>query len=127
MTPLAGITVFVVDDDEAVGESFAALLEIEGATVRSFSSAEEVRATPLDDDGCLLIDVDLGSESGLDLLAWLRTHGVRMPAVMMTGKLSPGLPAAAAQASATALLEKPLDSEDVARVIANCVAMSGRA
>ena len=51
-------TVFVVDDDAAVGDSLKALLESDGLTAEVYGAGQEFLDThDTDRGGCLLLDV----------------------------------------------------------------------
>nr|MBC8289867.1 response regulator [Planctomycetota bacterium] len=70
-------TVFVIDDDQAVRESIAALVEIRGYPVRTFASAEEfLEFYDCDHAGCVVTDlrIDPGM-SGIELQVKLSERG----------------------------------------------------
>jgi two-component system, LuxR family, response regulator FixJ len=99
----------VVDDDAAVLNSLKFALQLEGFTVRAYSSAEELLDEPeLPGTGCLLIDYYMPPGiTGLELLAELRRRSVRLPALLITGHPSVAVRRQAAEAGIR-LLEKPL-------------------
>ena len=79
-------TVFVVDDDDGACQSLKFLLETEGFTVRTFPSADGVLAeTAIPDHSCLVTDYHMPGMDGLDLVGALRTRGIPIPAVLVTG------------------------------------------
>ena len=105
----AGI-VHVIDDDDAVRESLAFLLETSGLTVRTHTSA----VTFLDGlgnqpAGCVLTDVRMPEMDGLELLRRLGGQGGRWPVIVMTGHADVPLAVQALKAGALDFLEKPLD------------------
>jgi two-component system response regulator FixJ len=79
-------TVFVIDDNPGVRRSLQALGEAAGLPVETYASAREFleRCDP-QRPGCLVLDVRLRSESGLDLLEELRRRRMTMPIIVMTG------------------------------------------
>jgi two-component system, LuxR family, response regulator FixJ len=98
----------VVDDDTAVLNSLKFVLQLEGFTVRLYSSAQELLDEPgLPESGCLLVDHYMPGMSGLELLAALRRRGVTLPAILITGHPSVALRRRAEEAGVR-LLEKPL-------------------
>ena len=100
--------VIVVDDDSAVRNSLKFSLEIEGFAVRIHASAEELLRT--DDLGacqCFIVDQDMPGTTGLELVAALRRRGIQVPAVMISGRVTPAL-TRQALAAGIALIEKPL-------------------
>src|SRR5436853_673754 len=77
--------VLVVDDDPAVRNSLKFSLEIEGFTVRDYSSANELLNEPdIADAGCLIIDYHLPQMNGLEMLNRLRERRVAAPAILIT-------------------------------------------
>ncbi len=100
--------VFVIDDDPAILASLKFSLEIEGYTVRTYSSAKALIADATRKNwGCLVIDYNLDDRNGLQLLDELRQRGVAMPAILITTNPGPHLRVRAAAASVT-IVEKPL-------------------
>jgi len=101
---------YVIDDDAAVRASLKVLLEeVAGIEVLSFASAGEfLRDAAPNENGCLVIDVDMPDVDGMSLLDRLRRNGIMTPAILVTGAgISQSLCSAAVRHSA-ALFEKPL-------------------
>jgi FixJ family two-component response regulator len=79
------IYVGVVDDDESLLRSLARLLQQAGYQAITYSSAEEFLADPLRTHfGCLLVDVQLGGMSGLEMHGKLAAQGIRTPVLYIT-------------------------------------------
>ena len=101
--------VIVVDDDPAVRNSLKFSLEIEGFSVYSFASADELLS--LDDElppcSCLVIDQRLPGITGLDLIIALRARHFVVPAILITSHPSPALRERAAE-TRVPIVEKPL-------------------
>ena len=77
--------VFVVDDDDAMRDSLEFLLSSIGLETRSFASAAAfLDAYDPSQGGCLLTDVQMPGQSGLELYAELRRRGWDIPVVVMT-------------------------------------------
>ena len=99
--------VVVVDDDAAVRHSLKFSLEIEGFAVRAYAGAEELlRSRDLSTCQCLIVDQDMPRMTGLDLVASLRNEGIRVPAILITGHVTPALSRRALDAG-IAVIEKP--------------------
>lgn len=104
-------TVFIVDDDEAVCRSLAFALDLEGFAVTFDRTAEEFLLRRLPGERAFIVlDERLPGMSGSQALKVLRRRGVDLPAALVTTHPLAGLRAAAA-ATCTPILEKPLLSE----------------
>lgn len=105
---MSGDTVFIVDDDEAVRESLSAVLETQGLTAIGFASAEafllSYKPVPV---GCAIIDLRMPGMDGLTLLEHLRSKGLMLPAVVVTGHGDVPLAVRAMKAGAIDFIEKP--------------------
>ncbi len=112
-TPVGGPTVFIVDDDEGVRDSVAALIESYGFATAVFATGtaflEKVAAGQR---GCVLLDVRLPDMTGLTVQTRLRERGITLPVVMITAFADVPLAVAAMRAGAADFLEKPY-SDDV--------------
>ncbi len=100
--------VYIVDDDEAIRESVAALVTEMGVESLAFGSAEEFLA---EYDGrrpaCLVTDVRMLRMSGLELQEELQKHGHRLATVVLTAYAETPLTVRAIKNGAVTLLEKP--------------------
>jgi FixJ family two-component response regulator len=101
-------TVFVVDDAAAVRKSLRALLAEAGLGVETYASSRDFLAAynPLR-PGCLLLDLRLRGENGLDLLDELRRRAVAIPIVVLTAHGNVATSVRALKAGAVDFLEKP--------------------
>lgn len=110
--PPSDMTVFVLDDDEAVRDSVVILLECEGFRVESFASPlafleSDAPSRP----GCLLVDVRMPQMSGLDVQERLVQEGRGLPVIVMTGHADVPLAVRAMKAGAIDFVEKPFDEQ----------------
>ncbi|TXH03570.1 MAG: response regulator transcription factor [Nevskiaceae bacterium] len=111
-------TVYLVDDDEAVRGGLRALLAAEGLAVQAHADAQSfLDRCPADAAGCLLLDVNMPGLSGLDLQARLRTQGITLPVIMLTGCASVPAAVQALKAGAVDFLEKPCDADRLLTVV----------
>lgn len=102
------LIVHVIDDDEAVRDSLAFLLETEGMTVRTYESATAfLDALPRVGGGCILSDVRMPDMSGLDLVRRLKDLGVGLPVVVITGHADVALAVEAMKEGVSDFIEKP--------------------
>lgn len=101
--------IFIVDDDPAVRDSLAVLLEVEGYRVRVFDSAESfLKAWTPQLQGGLLLDVRMPGMDGLELLERLNKLGNHLPVVVMTGHGDVPLAVRSMKLGALDFIEKPL-------------------
>jgi len=100
--------IFVVDDDLSMRTSTERLVRSAGFTVKTFGSAAEFLASPRPDGpACLVLDVRLPGQSGLDLQRELTASGVEIPIVFMTGHGDIPMSVRAMKAGAVEFLTKP--------------------
>ncbi len=103
-------TVYVVDDDEAVRDSLAALLETIGFNVRLFGQGLEfLSAIGTSFRGCVLLDVQLPGLSGLEVVERLAENESKLAIVLMTAFATPEILSRAERPNVVALVEKPLN------------------
>ena len=107
MTQLSA-PVVVVDDDEPLRRALERLLRLHGFASRGFSSAEDF----LDEAPaacCLILDIDLGGMSGIELYRVVAARPAAPPAVFVTGKGDPWIERTVREAGGVAYLTKPFD------------------
>jgi two-component system response regulator FixJ len=103
-------TVFVIDDDEAVRDSIRMMLERSGYKVRTFASAEEfLEAYEPSAMGCLVCDVRLGGQSGLELQRELDRRNCPLPVILITGHGDVEMAVAAVKRGTFDFIEKPFE------------------
>jgi len=111
-------TVFVVDDDPSVRRSLERLLRAAGHVVETFVSARQfLERGDLEAPGCLVLDVRMPGQSGLDLQQVLEAAGHRIPVIFITGHADMPLAQQAMRAGAVGLLAKPFDGQELLDVI----------
>lgn len=101
-------TVHVIDDDEAVRESLALLMEAAGLTARAYGSAEDfLDAVDQAQHGCIVTDVRMPDMSGIELLHRLSDRLDRFGVIVLTGEADVPMAVEALKAGALDLIEKP--------------------
>ncbi len=105
--------VAIVDDDLAVRGSLQFLLEVAGHCVVAFGSAAEFLRSELQHLACLILDHHMPQMTGLELAEKLRTDGVHIPVLLITGSPSPAIVARAAELGVRRVLEKPPSDQDL--------------
>lgn len=115
-------TVFVVDDDSAMRNSLAWLLESVGLQVKTYASATEFLKTyAADQPGCLVVDVRMPGMSGLELQERLKDHRVQLPMIVITGHGDIPMAVRAMKAGAIDFFEKPFNDQVVIERIQQCL------
>lgn len=115
-------TIYVVDDDDAVRDSVRALFESYGLAVRDYPSAHHFLSDDRsrERDGlscCLLLDLHMPGMSGAELLEHMKESGISLPTIVLTGRVDPQLRERVKRAGASALLEKPVNDDELVQTI----------
>jgi len=106
--------VYVVDDDEAVRESLAALLEAKSYTVRGFALARDfLAAAPTLRPGCLIADIRMPEMDGLELQQHLTERAFNFPLIVISGHGDVPLAVRAMKVGAVDFIEKPFGAEAI--------------
>lgn len=115
--------VHVIDDDPALLSELGLLLARCDLPARLHLSAEAFRANwRFDRAGCLLIDVRLPGESGMDLMKSLKDAGMLPPTILITGRGDIGTAVAAMRAGALDFIEKPVSGPQIVDSIRRALA-----
>jgi two-component system, LuxR family, response regulator FixJ len=117
-------TVFVIDDDEAVRESIAALVDIRGLPVETFASGEDFLAAYSGvAPGCVVTDLRIEhGMTGLELQVALRERGCKIPVIVISAYANVSNAVQAMNNGAITLLEKNCSSEDLWKAIIEALA-----
>jgi len=103
-------TVFLVDDDDAVRDSLALLLDTMGLrTVAYPSAAAFLKNYKPCQPGCLVLDIRMPSMSGMELQAALAAQSMSIPIIFLSGHGNVSMSARAFRSGAVDFLEKPFD------------------
>ena len=105
--------VFVVDDDSRVREALSSLIASVGIRVAAYGSAAEfLEADKPDTPACLVLDLQLPGESGLELQREL-SDGIGPPIIFITGHGDIPSSVRAMKAGAIEFLPKPFGDEEL--------------
>ena len=97
----------VIDDDKSVRRSMERLLKAFGFKSVLFRSAEAFLADPQHRRfDCLIVDMQLGGMSGIDLQEHLTSAGAGMPMILMTARDEKELDRLALQTHGATLMRK---------------------
>ena len=107
-------TVFVVDDDEAMRDSLHLLLESVSLNARPFASARDfMQFCDPQQQGCLLLDVKMPDMSGMALLETLKSSGIVLPVIMITGHGDVPMAVRALKHGAFDFIQKPFKAREL--------------
>jgi RNA polymerase sigma factor (sigma-70 family) len=111
-------TVFIVEDDEAVRDSLALVLSLQGLRTMVFASAQEfLRTWDPARPGCLVLDLRMPGMTGLELLGELQRRGRVLPAVVITAHGDVASARASFKSGAVDFFEKPVDNDALVAAI----------
>jgi FixJ family two-component response regulator len=106
--------VFVVDDDPSMRATLSDVMRSVGLEVQTFQSTREFLSSKLPDaPGCLVLDVRLPGQSGLDFQLTLAESGNELPVVFITGHGDVSMSVRAMKAGAVDFLTKPFRDQDL--------------
>ena len=111
--------VAVVDDDPSLGKALTRLLTANGYRVELFASGNALLGAVASLEAtCLIVDINLGDGSGLDLARRLADFGLSFPLIFMTGGHDEAIRARCAEFGCTAFLVKPFTEQRLIEAIA---------
>ena len=106
--------VYVIDDDDAVRVAVKDLLESIGLRAETFASGREfLRAAHADAPSCLILDVRLPGQSGLDFQRALTAANLNIPIIFITGHGDIPMTVQAMKAGAVDFLAKPFRDQEL--------------
>jgi FixJ family two-component response regulator len=108
------IPVFIVDDDLSVRDALVLLLRIEGYAAQSFADAASfLEAFRTVSPACVILDLHLPGESGLEILRKLAAERVAAPILVISGVADIATAVEAMKYGALDFLEKPFSSDAI--------------
>ncbi len=108
------LTVFIVDDDDAVRESLAFLMKSVGIRAETFASAQAfLDVYNPSRAGCLLLDIRMPGMSGLELQDKLIQLGSILPIIFITGHGDVPMAVKAIKAGAADFVQKPFRDQEL--------------
>jgi two-component system response regulator FixJ len=100
--------VCVVDDDEQVRESLAALIQSMDLEVECFASGPDFLAHYTHrEPGCVVLDLRMPQQSGLEVIEVLTSRNIKVPIIMISGHGDIPAAVSAMKTGAIDFLEKP--------------------
>jgi FixJ family two-component response regulator len=112
--PDANSTVLVIDDDPDLRASVGRLLRSLGLDAQLFASISDfLKSDPPDGPTCLVLDVRLPGQSGLDLQRELAAANRELPIIFITGHGDIPMSVQAMKGGAIEFLTKPFRDQDL--------------
>ena len=106
--------VLVVDDDPGILEGLQRLLWLHAYEPILLSSAEAFKNhTDFERVACVILDINLGDGSGIELGHHLQAAGISVPVIYITGNQDPAVRAAALDTGCIAFLTKPFSTQEL--------------
>ena len=109
-----GPIVYVIDDDPSMRNAIEDLLQSVGLGIRVFPSAQEfLKAARPDAPGCIVLDVRLPGQSGLDFQRQISGTAMELPIVFITGHGDVPMSVRAMKSGAVEFLTKPFRDQEL--------------
>jgi two-component system response regulator FixJ len=106
--------VHIIDDDQAVRDSLAFLLQsMRIPTTAHESAASFLAGLSAEQQGCIVTDIRMPEITGIDLLRRVKELKVQMPVIVITGHGDVPLAVDAMKLGAFDFLEKPFNDEAI--------------
>ncbi|MCL6711089.1 response regulator transcription factor [Pseudomonas sp. R2.Fl] len=106
--------VHVIDDDRSVRAALEDLLASVGLRVRAFASVGDFIAAPREEaPGCLILDVRMPGQSGMDFHRQMGELGIALPVIFITGHGDIAMGVEAMKNGALEFLTKPFRDQDL--------------
>ena len=114
--------VAVVDDDPEMRSSLATLLDAIGYRAETYDSAETfLTCASTCKASCLVIDINLGDITGVELAHQLCADGLRWPIIFMSGLTDTAIRDQASAVGPIAFLQKPFRANDLIDAIKKAI------
>jgi FixJ family two-component response regulator len=112
----------VVDDDPDILDSLELVLSLCGYQTKLFASAEEFHsAAPTLEAVCLVVDIQLGDISGVELVRALCAEGFALPVIFITGSRNELHRRQAMELGCAAFLLKPFSAEQLIETVRKAI------
>jgi FixJ family two-component response regulator len=110
--------IYVVDDDASVRRALTRLFVSNGLPVEAFGSGEKFLETyDKGFSGCIIVDVRMPGMTGLELQKKLAAMGSTLPVIIITAHEDETARKQAMENAAAAWFLKPVDGEELMKVI----------
>lgn len=112
----------IVDDDPSVREGLHSLIRSAGWRAETFATAKEfLERAGSEMPSCVVLDLELPGQSGLDLQKRMAEAELEIPIVFLTGHGNIPASVQAIKAGAIEFLTKPVEEEDLLKAIREAI------
>ncbi len=120
------VIVFVIDDEASVRKALARLLNSAGFQVETFASADEFLRRPrYEGPGCLLLDVHMPGQGGIELQEAMASAHDTLPIIFISGRSDIQENGRSMKEGAVEFLQKPFSDMDLLEAIDRSLARVG--
>ena len=114
--------IFLIDDERTIRLTFRLALETDGYEVREAATADEAMMSfKAEKYDLVVLDLRLGEDNGLNVLAEMRERGIQTPTLMITAYGSIRNAVRAMQLGAIDFLEKPIEPVELRKIVAEII------
>lgn len=111
-------TIYVIDDDASVRDALKDLFASVGLGAETFASAQEfIHGPPLRRPACLVLDVRMPDQSGVDFHRRMADLGLDLPVIFITGHGDIAMGVKAIKDGAADFLTKPFRDHDLLEAV----------
>ncbi len=120
--------IMIVDDDPSVRDALSVILSMEGFAVTAFETGDMFlnALAKTSSPACVLLDVHMPGQSGLEVLRSLQKRGFRAPVFVISGQGDIPMAVEAIKLGAHDFLEKPFDANTVISRINDVIKNAGQ-
>ena len=112
----------IVDDDDLARDGIRELVESFGYSAATFPSAEDFLQSPvIAQTTCLITDLQMPGQSGLELQEELRSRGYQMPVILVTAYPNDKHRTRALNNGAVGFLSKPFDDRWLMKCLTDAI------
>ena len=116
--------VAIIDDDAGVRQALETLLSSKRFRTESYASGEEfITGAMASEAACLLVDIQLGDLTGIELVRHVSSMGLTLPIIFMTASRDEVFRKAATELDCVAYLQKPLAEVSLMKAIGEAIGL----
>lgn len=125
MSDIPESRIFIVDNDQSVRRGMSLLLNSAGYTVKAFENIGDLMLVgEINEPGCILLDIFLEEESGLEFQDAIRNRFRNVPIIFITGHGDVPMSVQALKKGAINFLQKPVDDNHLLSVVDEAIKTS---